>query len=214
MIILDVEQGKPEWFDARSGLPTASCFGEIYTPTGKPSKQIAGYSNKLLAEWLSGQTDEGWKSKWMERGNELEAEARAWYEFETGEEVTQVGLCYRNEDKREACSPDGLVFHEPPAILAPHEHTGLEVKCPAPHTQIGYLLTGKLPITYIPQVQGSMWITGAEQWKFLSYCPGLPPLLLTVERDQEWINGLVEQIERLHELMDKSKQTLKERYSI
>jgi hypothetical protein len=34
MIILDLEQGTPEWLQARLGIPTASNFGNIITPTG------------------------------------------------------------------------------------------------------------------------------------------------------------------------------------
>jgi hypothetical protein len=39
MITHDVTQGSPEWLEARLGIPTASEFDKIITPTGKPSTQ-------------------------------------------------------------------------------------------------------------------------------------------------------------------------------
>ena len=53
-----------------------------------------------------------------------------------------------------------------------------------------YLLDQKLPTTYIPQVQGSMWITGFDSWDFLSYHPDLEPLLIHVKRNDDYILAL------------------------
>ena len=38
MIVLDHDQGSIEWIEARLGIPTASEFSRIITPTGKLSK--------------------------------------------------------------------------------------------------------------------------------------------------------------------------------
>ena len=35
-----------------------------------------------------------------------------------------------------------------------------------------------------------MWITQRKWWDFLSYHPSLPPLLIRVERDDEYIKAL------------------------
>ncbi len=45
----------------------------------------------------------------MERGNQLEPRARMAYEFETGNDVVQVGGIYLNTDKELMISPDGLI---------------------------------------------------------------------------------------------------------
>lgn len=34
--ILDIEQGTPEWYEARRGLPTASCAGKILAKGAPP----------------------------------------------------------------------------------------------------------------------------------------------------------------------------------
>ena len=42
MIIVDVEQGTPEWFAKRCGVITASKFSQIVTSKGAKSTQAKG----------------------------------------------------------------------------------------------------------------------------------------------------------------------------
>ncbi len=199
MIILDVEQGSSEWFKARCGIPTASCFDKIITPGGKASSQHITYSNKLVAEYIMKESINIEQNEWMQRGTELEPEARNYYQFITDVDVKEVGLIYKNKDKLISCSPDGLA-----------DDRGLEIKCPAPHTHIEYLLNDKLPTKYIPQVQGSMWVTGLKQWDFLSYHPDLPPLLLTVDADEIFHNTLDELMEKFVECLLIKRNAIKD----
>lgn len=178
MIVLDCEQGSQEWLEARLGIPTASEFDKIITGTGKPSSQASTYMNKLLAEWMTGKSNGMEQTDWMQRGNELEADARMLYTLTTDIEVETVGLVYKDDRKLVSCSPDGL------------SEGGLELKCPAPHTHVEYLLSGKIPTKYIPQVQGAMYITDRQWWDFMSYHPEMPPLLVRVERNDKYIDAL------------------------
>ena len=180
----DVVQGSAEWFSARAGFLSASCFGEIFTPTGKEATgaKVENYANRLISERITGKPCEsGFSSAAMERGHIIEIEARAFYEMTFDIDVTQVGLV---ENGDYSCSPDGLIMEGGQIIK------GLEIKSPLAHTQIGYLKKGVLPTQYIPQVQGSMFVCEVNQWDFLSYHPDLKPLLLTIERDQEWLDNL------------------------
>jgi len=199
MRIIECEQGTPEWRSARLAIPTASKFGNILTPTGKASTQAAGYRLKLLAEWLMGQPAEERVTEWMERGAQMESEARAWWEMETGETVTQVGFCL-HDDGHYGCSPDGLFAD-----------CGIEIKCPAPHTHVGYLLGGKLPNDYIPQVQGSMLVTGMAAWHFVSYHPDMPPLRVRVERDEKYLASLADALGQFVHDLARDKRALLER---
>jgi len=185
MIELDVEQLSPEWFEARAGIPTASSFDKIITPTGKPSAQARAYMYQLAGESIIGVKTETYSNDAMKRGIETEAEARNLYELMREVEVRKVGLCYKSEDKLVSCSPDGLI----------DPNGGVEIKCPIIHTHVGYLLDGKLPTAYIPQVQGSLYITDREWWDFFSYYPGLKPFLLRIKRDEEYILKLAKELD-------------------
>lgn len=120
------------------------------------------------------------------RGNLLEPLAREAYERRTGYGVLTAGLCIHDSGGF-GCSPDGLVFSRDEFPLDGDTQIyghGLEIKCPIPETHAKYLLAGTLPDEYRPQVHASLAVTGLDRWDFLSFCPGLPSLLITVERDE------------------------------
>lgn len=180
MITLDIEQGSVEWLSARCGIPTASNFDKIVTTKGELSKQAQKYLYQLAGERVTGIPSENFESTWMARGKEVEQEARDFYELMSNETVEQVGICYLNEDKKVGCSPDGLVGEE----------GLLELKCPAIFTHVGYLVEGKLPTEYFTQVQGQLFVTGRKWSDFVSYYPGIRPLIVRVQRDEEFIKKL------------------------
>lgn len=178
LITLDCEQGSEEWLQARLGIPTATGFENIVTATGKKSSAQIKYMAELIEESIIGLQDESFKSRFMERGNQLEPLARSAYEFITGNAVTQVGGVYLDENKEVMVSPDGLI---------PELKKGLEIKCPKMSTHIRYLLEGGVPSEYIIQVQANLWVTGYDTWDFVSYCPEYqkqPLYIFTTHRDQ------------------------------
>ncbi len=171
MKIHDVPQLSPEWFELRRGRPTASQFGRILTPkTAKLATAADGYIAELIAEIfhlgpISGL--DATPSRAMIHGTDCEPEARRFYEMDRSVDVKQVGFC-TTDDGRFGCSPDGLVGDD--GIL--------ELKCPTGKTQVEYLLDGELPAEYRGQVHGALIVTGRAWVDFLSYCSGLPPLLI------------------------------------
>jgi len=193
MEIHNVEQGSDEWFAARMGVPSASQAGMILSPTGKPSTQAGGYMNKLLGQWLTGES-ENFTSEAMNRGTEMEPEARAWFELSVAP-VEQVGFIVKDGF---GCSPDGLVG----------EDSGLEIKCPMPPKHASYLIAQKLPTEYIPQVQSSMYVTGRGSWNFVSYHPKTVSMHIVVQRDEEWIKLFEEQLDKFKENLENAKQKL------
>jgi len=184
MIILDIEQYSDTWFAERAGRPTASSFDKVVTTKGEPSKSATNYLYQLAGECITGVKTETYQNAVMQRGIEMEAEAKDLFRFAYGE-VREVGLIYPDEGKRYSCSPDGLL-----------EDAGLEIKCPLIHTHVGYLLANKLPTEYIQQVQGSMLITGFKKHHFMSYYPGLPPLMLEIPRDEIFISKLNAELDK------------------
>jgi len=169
MIYIECVQGSREWLEARLGIPTASEFDRILTPkTLKPSAQAEKYLHQKVAEWATGQVVEVETRIYsMDRGIELEQEAVEFYELTTGYATTPAGFCLL-DDRSAGASPDRFAGEE----------GLLEIKCPLASTHVGYLLAGTLPADYVLQTQGQLYVTGRRWVDFLSYMPGLPPLLI------------------------------------
>jgi hypothetical protein len=183
--ILDVEQGSPEWFMARSGIPTASNFDRILTPKQRKYASGAGaYRDELLAEWLLGMPLDHGTTAWMDRGTILEPEARRWYTFQTGREVAEVGFVLR-DDGMVGGSPDGFVGDD----------GGVEIKCPGPAKQVPYLL-GEASTDHTGQIQGLLMLTGRQWWDLVIYNPVLPSVVMRVERDEAYIADLAAALDR------------------
>lgn len=195
--INDVLQGSEEWFQLRCGIPTSSHFDKILTTKGEPSKQAKNYLYQLAGERIAGARNETYQNAIMQRGIELEAEARALFQMINGE-MKEIGICYFDEHKRYACSPDGL-----------SSDAGLEIKCPLIHTHVSYLLNGCLPTDYIQQVQGSMLVTGFSHWWFMSYYPGLPPLIIDVKRDVKFTATLKVVLDQFCDELDATTDKLR-----
>jgi len=183
MRISKFEQRTPEWFADRLGVPSASQFHKIITPTGQASKQVDGYINDLVAEKVTQQQAYVHETEAMRRGTELEPMARENFEFITDYAVSEIGFC--KLDKLEiGCSPDGVID------LPDGKVAVLEIKCPMANTMVEYLRDGILPPKYKPQVQGQLWITEADHAYFFAFHPDFVPLLIKVERDEDFIAKL------------------------
>lgn len=166
-------QGTDEWLQARLGVVTASNFSKVFTTTGKLSTSREGLINQLIAENLTNQPTDFFKSEAMARGNELEPQARSMFELMMDVDVQEVGLI-KMDGYEIGCSPDGLF-----------DDTGIEIKCPLPATHCAYLRAEKLPTTYVQQVQGTMFVLGLERYWFMSFHPDMKPLIIEVKRDEK-----------------------------
>lgn len=179
MQIFTCEQGTEEWFRARAGIPTASEFSTVMAKGkgGADSKTRATYMRKLAGEILTGEPMESFSNHHMERGKEMEAEARDLYAFMSDTDPEQIGFI-RNGDK--GCSPDALIGSNGMA----------EIKTKLPHLQIDVLLCGDLPPEHRAQCQGALWVAEREWIDFVSYWPKLPLFVKRVHRDEEYISTL------------------------
>lgn len=190
MIVKDFDQGSDEWLVCRAGKVSASNFSKIFTATGKKTtgETRKTYLYQVAGERISGLPEESFKNEWMQRGNDIEPEARSVFELETGVFVAQTGMVLLDEREEISCSPDGLIG----------DNSGLELKCPKMSTHIGYIEAGVLPSIYKPQVMGQMWICSREEWHFMSYHPSLKPFRLRIEWDEKYISLLSEAIEEFN----------------
>ena len=150
--IINCDQGTPEWFAARVGIPTASRFSDILAKG--EGKTRGRYLRDLAAEIIRGTPEEEtYTNAHMERGKAQEDEARRLYAFMADADPVQVGFI---RDGRKGCSPDSLIGDD----------GGLEIKTALGHIQIERLQRGTLPSEHVAQVQGSLWVTGRSWWDF------------------------------------------------
>ena len=156
------EQGSAEWLAERAGRVTASALSNVMM-----AKTAAGYQTymaQLVCERLTGEPVETFKSAAMEHGNETEPQARAFYELETGNDVTEVGFIAHPSIEWSGASPDGLIGAD-----------GLiEIKCPQPAKHIKNLTGGSIDKAYMLQMQWQMECTGRTWCDFVSFNPSFP----------------------------------------
>lgn len=186
MEVFNFDQGTPEWFECRRGLPTASKFSTVMAKG--EGKTRSEYMRKLAGEILTGEISEQFSNVHTERGNSMEDEARETYAFVESAEITRVGFI-RNGSK--GASPDSLVG----------TNGGLEIKTALPHIQIDRLERNRLPPEHKAQVQGNLWIAEREFWDFVSYWPRLPMLTVRVYRDEDYIREMASEIDRFNDEM-------------
>lgn len=170
---IECEQGSPEWWAAKRGILSASVMDKVLTPQLKLSASRTDIMYKLLAERASGMTDPSFESDYMKRGKDVEGEARDYYAMMRGVEVAQAGFITL-DDGSFGVSADGLIGEE----------GGLEIKCPSSGVHYSYLLRGTVPSYYLMQPISSLYCTGRKWWDWMSYHPGLPPLIVRIDREE------------------------------
>src|SRR4051812_45577582 len=105
------EPGSSEWLRDRLGVKTASESHALMPDkkTGKPKLAARKtYMNQLIGEVCTGYSEEIF-AKSLEWGKLNEEAAIAAFEFHSGKQVSKSGLVYKNESRREAATPDGLI---------------------------------------------------------------------------------------------------------
>jgi hypothetical protein len=192
IIIEGIHQGSPEWLELRRGIPTASRFKDIVTTKGMPSKSREKYLYDLAGERLSGEVKEPRKYGSMQKGNDREQEARAYYEFTTDSDVRQVTFVFLDDARRVGCSPDGLVGAS----------GGFETKNAEPHVQVERLEKGWSKAAHFQQVQGCLWICAREWWDIQSYSRNLRNIVIRFHRDEKFIATLAVEIKAFNQELD------------
>ncbi len=195
-------QYSDEYDRLRLGLPTSSKAERIITPSGMPAKGWEKYAHHLIAERLLGYPVATFSSPYMETALTLESSAVEFYEQMNDVKTESIGFVTDNENTVGA-SPDRLIG----------EDGLLEIKCPQPQTQVEYLLTGSLGKNYKPQLQSQLMVTGRKWADICAWHPELPPCIMRVERDEEYIACLAALLAEFNnyitQVITKIKQTQK-----
>ncbi len=177
--ILEIDQGTDKWDDARRGILTASTIGQLITAkTIKPANnpESRALTATLVAERITGWTDDRYVSFDMQRGHDIEPIVRDLY-TEHYAPVTQVGFIVRKEDAYKiGCSPDGLVGDD----------GMIETKSRRPKEHLSTILADAVPAENIAQCQTALFVSGRAWLDYLSFCGGMPLWRKRVTPDPVW----------------------------
>ncbi len=171
--IIELEQGSPEWHVWRRGGIGASDAPAIM---GECPWKSANY---LLRE-KSEPNAKPRQNAAMARGTRLEPEARQSYVNSTGKEVVPACLQSKQYPWLRA-SVDGICVTN---------HILVEIKC----GDSSYRQTAnekRVPRYYYGQLQHQLAVTGFAAADFWCYLPGRPELLLSVPRDEPYIERML-----------------------
>lgn len=168
------DQRSDTWFEQRLGKITASKVADVMAKTKSGySASRDNYMAQLVCERLTGTREESYCNAAMQRGTDLEPQARAMYEFHTGHTVIETGFEPHPTIADCGASPDGLVGDD-----------GLvEIKVPNTATHIKTLRGGGIDDRYVKQMHLQMLCTGRKWCDFVSFDDRLPePMQLHIER--------------------------------
>ncbi len=182
----DITQGTAEWLQLRTGLITASEMKLLMTPTLKPANNDKSRAHlyELAAQRISNYTEPSFISEDMMRGWSDEALARDLYSqhyapaqecgFVTAE-INGYTIGY---------SPDALVGAD-----------GLiECKSRRQKYQVQTICGCTVPDEYMLQIQTGLLVTGRKWLDFVSYCGGLPMVVIRVYPDPKMQGAIIETI--------------------
>lgn len=169
------EQRSEQWLAKRRTMLTASTFG--YVLGNDPHT-----SRNTIFRRLTGQVKEYRPSSYMMHGIRYESDARKKYEEISGEEVIELGCIAHSEVHENGYtqlggSPDGITAKTGKLI---------EIKCPVTRK-----IENFVPLHYVDQVQGLMWILDLSECDFVQYRPKTEFneeefQITSISKDPEW----------------------------
>ena len=172
--------------------------GKVREPFGAGAITYA----RLLARQMMGIEKEDFESKDIDRGNLLEDEAIEAFEAEFFTPVTRPGFLVHPEIEFFGGIPDGVTAQ-----------FGLDTKCPNQKNHNDNLIEGMQLSDYKHQLQSYMAITGLDTWYLVSYNPDFPDNLklavAKMERDQEYIDKLLERVKLFYPIVLEEVEKLK-----
>jgi YqaJ-like viral recombinase domain len=199
----DIEQGTDEWLDIRRGLLTASVIGQFITPKTikvAANEKTRAMAYQLVAERITGHTEDRYVSREMEAGHYIEPIARNLYS-ETFEPATEVGFMVREDNTyRIGYSPDGTVGTD-----------GLiEIKLHLPKLHLEIILANEIPSIHIAQCQTGLFVSGRKWIDYISFCGGMPLFVKRMYPDPTWQSAILEAITEF----EKSATTMRAAYDL
>lgn len=202
-----LEQGSQAWLEARAGSLGSSQVADALAKTQRGwGVSRSNIRAQLVRERLTGKPTETFCSAAMQRGKDLEPQARAMYCFQKGYEVTEEAIIKHPLIEGSHCSPDGLC----------NDIGMLEIKCcgDARHYEI---LQGDDPEDrYIKQCRWQMAVTG-RAWVDLAYFnPDWPAemqmVIHRIDRDEGDLAAMEDEVRKFLAEVTAAEEKLRSRY--
>jgi hypothetical protein len=165
------------------------------------------YAHDLAFERISGAPyGEPPKTWLLQRGHDLEDEARRLYVGETGYFVREAGICV--DDHGFGYSTDGLV-----EVMEMGEHGLLEIKNPIDSVKITRIWATHDLTEHAYQHQGGIWLTGRPWIDHVMHAPALEACgkrlyMRRVMRDDDFIDRMVKRLAIFQAKVDEIVHTL------
>jgi hypothetical protein len=181
-----MEQGSPEWVEARKGRITGSRFKDTRDrlKNGNPSSKCTLYALDVARERCGGKAGDKFQNAAMRFGTEQEPLARAAYEKATGNVVFEVGFI-TDDSGFFGLSPDGLV----------DDDGVVEIKTMvSSDTLFTALVDGDIS-EYVDQCTGYLWMLGRQWVDLVLWAPDLADLglamkIIRIKREEAAIEAL------------------------
>lgn len=181
---LDIEQGSPDWFEARRGVITATRAADLLDTT-KAGKFTAARDTVICEIAMERLGGDGRApivgGATLQRGHDFEDEAAQLYAYETGRVTRKCGFLIHSDYPQFGCSPDRLVGDD----------GMLEIKVPmCIKKMVSYLLEGAHATEYLHQITHQLYVSGREWVDITPYdnrAPeGLQMAIHTIKKPDTW----------------------------
>ena len=154
----NIEQGTGEWFELKHGVIGGTRAKGLFIKTDTLFYELLAE----LTEPFDETDEESYTSDAMERGNELEPEARKQLSKYTGVEFIECGFI-KNAIPLLGISPDAITINF---------KTGAEIKCPEAKRHLRTCVADAIPLENIHQCIHSFTVNdNLETFYFMSYRP-------------------------------------------
>jgi exodeoxyribonuclease (lambda-induced) len=190
----ELNQNTEEWQRIRAGKLTASNF---HTLMGKSETKNNILLQKTAERLLNRSLESDYTNQDMERGRELEEEARLLYEMQTDKEATIVGFIELNTSV--GCSPDDLIG----------EDGIIEIKCPKETVFIGQVIRDKIKPEYYTQIQFNLYVSNRQYCDYIAHNRNFNLFVKRIERDEDYIKKIKETIEECESIIEENMSILR-----
>lgn len=183
----DIQQGTPEWDAIRAGKWTASSAAKIMG--GLTTQGLKDLIKDVAWGRVFGKTDAGFSSAAMQRGHEVEPEARDWFAFAHDADVEQMGFVAHGRIAHVGWSPDGLHANR---------RRGLEIKSLLHKAWLDVFDSGEVPSEYRWQAKFACFVGELDGLEFVVYHPLAGGIVIPVEitsSEKDQIEGRIAVLE-------------------